>query len=225
MMGGGFPNAVITFISSAQQAATTSATKTVSTSIGTASADRYVIVYGTFANTQLTPRTISSATINGVAATIAQNIASTTATASIGCFFALVPTGTGAVTITANMSGTTVSSVSSFHVYTVTGRTTLTATAAVDSGAGAGVSTRSTITTPPVYGFAVHQWGGLTVPTTPTWSSTIGTPTITGVGTASTTYVSVTDTTSANGGVSVTTTFTSVNNTSCRMNSVSFSYI
>ena len=130
-----------------------------------------------------------------------------------------------AVTITANMSGTTVSSVSSFHVYTVTGRTTLTATAAVDSGAGAGVSTRSTITTPPVYGFAVHQWGGLTVPTTPTWSSTIGTPTITGVGTASTTYVSVTDTTSANGGVSVTTTFTSVNNTSCRMNSVSFSYI
>jgi hypothetical protein len=219
LLGSGFRIAEVTFVGAAQQSSTTSATKTVSTSIGTARTDRYVIVYATL-GTSGAGRSVSSATINGVAATIAQNLQSTSVTAGLACFFALVPTGTTPVTITAVLSGTTTSSVSNFHVYTLTGRSTLSVSGNADGGGATSATTSNTIT-PPVFGFSMHLWGTTSSPSSPTWSGTI-TPTQQGA--ISLSRTAVTDVLNANGGTSVTTTHTTATSIGRRLVTTSFAY-
>ena len=96
----------------------TSATKTfTSVDIGTPNADRYVIVALQWVNTSSTP-SISSATINGVSASVATSRSVFYNTAH-GVFFAKVPTGTS-VTIVANLSDTTLATYNeNIAVYTI----------------------------------------------------------------------------------------------------------
>jgi hypothetical protein len=103
--GGAEPTGLYTSFTTV--AGNTSATKTfTSVDIGTPDADRYVIVTLQWVNS-FGARTLNSATINGVSASV-----TTSRTASIstghGVFFAKVPTGTS-VTVVANLSGTTIS--------------------------------------------------------------------------------------------------------------------
>jgi len=221
-VAGGFRNAIITWRSATTAVATASATKTISMSIGTEpSADRYVIVYLQHP-TSNTARTVNTATINGVSATIAVNLASGAASYGVACFFALVPTGSGSVGITANLTGTTTSATHAYQVWTVTGRTTLTFASSATSGVATS-TTGSAVITPPVYGFNLNFYVAANAPTSPTWTSTLGAPTQ--VNSNGVTSSSVGDFTSANGGEAVTTTFTSANNQSRSVRSTSFSYV
>jgi hypothetical protein len=172
---GGFSRAVLTYIGSALYTTATSQTaRTVSTSIGTApSADRWVIV--AFQHGLNTATTVASATINGVSASLGYNTASSTGIYGHCVFYAKVPTGSGAVTITANLSAARTAGTGTFgcrfYVYTLTGRTTLTYSASTfPTGSGTTV-TNSTLASN-VYSFNLYQWSASAFATAGVWSGT-----------------------------------------------------
>jgi hypothetical protein len=152
---------------------TNSATKTISINIGTGTDFRWVIAWIAWP-ASTTGRTISSATIAGVSASIAVNIASTSTTFGFGCFFARVSSG-GTQTITVNLTGTTNSSNSGFAVYNLTGRNSLAFSASNDSGA-ATTTSRTTTLTVPSNGFSLNFWAAVLPPTSATWSGSPSTP-------------------------------------------------
>jgi hypothetical protein len=96
----------------------TSSTKTfTSVDIGTPDADRYVIVALQWV-TDASSTSLSSATINGVSASVTTSRSVSFNTAH-GVFFAKVPTGTS-VTIVANLSGTTLTTYNeNIAIYTI----------------------------------------------------------------------------------------------------------
>jgi hypothetical protein len=218
---------ILDFASSSVATATTSATKTTSTSIGTASADRWVMVlvqwpirgsggFGPIAS-------LSTATINGVSASIGYNFANTQISVGTAVFYALVTSGTGAVTITANLTNVTNNNPTRFIVYTVTGRDTLSYTANNNS-AFATATTLSTSLACPTNGFNLNMWTTVaTAPTSPTWSGTPSTPTLQNATSDSFNYASVYDGTSS-AGVTVGATFTQSNSIYCKLTSSSWTY-
>jgi len=167
----GRTEAVLTFRSIGLSSSTTSSSKSISLDIGTASSDRYVIVLFQ-SPTSSTGRTISSATIAGVSATIATNNASTSSVFGNGAFFAKVTTGSGAQTISVSLSGNTSEYTSGFAVYTLTGRTTLAFSSQNQSTATTATS-RSTTLTVPTNGFSLNWWNSaVNAPTSGSWSGT-----------------------------------------------------
>ena len=108
-----------------QMAASTAATKTASVNIGTATSTRWVIIFVRTPVTTITPRTFTSATINGVTATIAYSNSSSTTSGGNAAIFANVTTGTTGVTVNVVTSGASANGTTEFLVYTLDGRTTL----------------------------------------------------------------------------------------------------
>jgi hypothetical protein len=166
----GRTEAVLTFRSIGLSSSTTSSSKSISLDIGTASSDRYVIVLFQHPASS-TSRTISSATIAGVSATIATNNASTSISFGIGSFFAKVTAGSGAQTISVTLTGSTGEATSGFAVYTLTGRTTMAFSAQNQSTVVEGTS-RTTTLTVPTNGFSLNFWTSTTAPTAGVWSGT-----------------------------------------------------
>ena len=159
-----------------ESSSTSSATKTISLSIGDSNLNRWVIVL--FQWPAGTARTISSATINGVSATIGSNNANSSVAFGNGSFFAKVPNGNGAVTITAILTGTTNTATSGFAVYTLSGRTTLTYSGTQNQSAVATATSRTTTLTVPSNGFNLNWWVSTNTPTAGTWSGTPSAPTL-----------------------------------------------
>jgi len=116
-VGGGGDEVNVAYTSFKTVAGNTSATKTfTSVDIGTPDADRYVIVALQWVNS-FSSVSLSSATINGVSASVTTSRSTVFSTAH-AVFFAKVSTGTS-VTIVANLSGTTLSGYSqNMAVYT-----------------------------------------------------------------------------------------------------------
>ena len=221
---GGSSIGTIAYQATAASATSSSATKTVSIGIGTASADRWVIV-GLQTPTNNPGRTVSSATINGVAATIAYNIPTASTSFGVHVFYALVTAGTGNVTVTAVMTGTTGNQVSRFFTYTVTGRTTLAYVTFTDSGLAASASSRTTTLTCPHRGFNLNFYGASSTATTPVWSGTPTAPTEQSLGVNGINRASVYNGLNGNGVESVVATFSSGNTPICRMTTSSWTYI
>lgn len=169
-------SAVLQYQSIGTSSSTGSATKTISLGIGTASSDRWVIVLFQWPAGE--NRTISSATINSVSATIGSNNTSSSTTFGNGSFFAKVTSGTGVVTISAVLSGDTNTATSGFAVYTLTGRTTLTYSGTQNQSAVATATSRTTTLTVPSNGFNLNWWISTSTPTAGTWSGTPSAPTL-----------------------------------------------
>jgi hypothetical protein len=168
---GRFP--VLTFQSIGQSSSTNSATKSISLGIGTASSDRYVIVLVQWPAGN--NRTISSATINGVSASIATNNSSSSLAFGNAAIFAKVTAGSGSQTISVTLSGTTNTATSGFAVYTLTGRTTL-AFSSQNQSAVATATSRSTTLTVPANGLSLNWWISVSTPTSGSWSGSPSTP-------------------------------------------------
>jgi hypothetical protein len=168
---GRFP--VLTFQSIGASSSTNSATKSISLNIGTASSDRYVIVLVQWPAGN--NRTINSATINGVSASIATNNSSSSLAFGNGAIFAKVAAGSGSQTISFVLSGTTNNATSGFAVYTLTGRTTL-AFSSQNQSAVATATSRSTTLTVPADGLSLNWWISTNTPTSGSWSGTPSAP-------------------------------------------------
>jgi len=207
------------YVDFGESASTTSATKTLSIDIGTASNDRWVIVLMQFSNGGT--RSLSSATINGVSATIGFNIANTSTAFGFCSFFANVTSGSGSQTVTAILTGTTNSGVSRFSVYTLTGRNTLSYVANTATNA-ATTTSRTTTLDSPADGFNLNMYSTSTIPTSGSWSGTPSTP-------VDQSPVNIRQPTSAfenwgNAQQSVTATFSHSNSMSVRMITSSYTY-
>lgn len=160
--------------SSLQATATSSATKTFSgMSFGSASSTRWIIALVQLAPSS-TARTVSSATIGGVSATITYNTASAGTTFGLTAVYANVPTGTSG-SVVVNLTGTTSTLVSRCILYTVTGRDTLSYLTNTDTGTASATS-RSTTLDVPAYGFNLNMFVSGSPITSPTWSGTPSTP-------------------------------------------------
>ena len=146
-----------TYASSASQNATVNPVTAAAMPIGAPSADRLVVVCIADIRSTAQPRTISSATIGGIAATIHAQIGNSSGTTGpvLGIISALVPTGTTAdVVIT--RSGLTQTIVIS--VYTLTGYVSATPTGTNTVAVASGdPSTTINVTGP---GVAIGIWCG-----------------------------------------------------------------
>lgn len=219
---GTVPFASLTYTGTASTAASTSLTKTATINIGNASTDRWAIILFQFPVSSSGSQTISSATINGVTATIGYNKTNGLAAFGEGVLYALIPNTTGNVTVSVTLSGATSSNISRFSAFTLIGRTSLSYGSFTSAGPGINTS-RSTSISCGVRGFILHQWIAGSAPTSGAWSgtdSTLQNPSSDGQQ-----QVAVYDGTNGNGDTTVSTTYSQSNTLNCELISSSWTYV
>jgi hypothetical protein len=217
---------VITAADVQETPATNSATKTVTASIGTESSDRWVVVMMQYpANSAFTTgRSVNSATIGDISATIGHNFTSTSVSSGNVSFFAQVTSGTTAI-MTVNLSGTTNSTFSKFFVYTITGRTTLSFASVEDSGSASETSKTTTTATVTTDNFLISQWNSSSVPTNPVWSGSPSAPTLLLTSPSNTGASGVFDNLEQSTKSDVTQTFSQDNSIICRLVTTRWQYV
>ena len=211
------------YIDAGTSTTTTSATKTINLNIGDASSDRWVIVLFQHP-VSVSGRTVSSATINAVSASIGYNTSSATTLFGYSVFYANVASGTTGVTITAVLTGTSSNFPSRFIVFSLYGKTTLSYTSVQDTGSA--TTTTRTTSTSNVAGnnFVLNQWSAGIAASSPAWSGTPSAPTQQGNTSDGLMYGAVFNNLGDTLKATVGTTFTTSNSIACRLFSSLWSY-